>query len=192
MATPPKIYDPYIARPDDMAPIEAGIPPIEAVQQLPVADRLKVAQRFGWYPPPREYQEAVQKYVADFSKMPPGSADFKTEVQRLTADFGSKRTALGIARGGMRNYQQTAAMNGDPETNLSRICEDDTASCNGCIEKQGEEGTIAYHRAIGAPGNQECGSNCRCELHAVDKKPGSNWLLSAAVAAGVIAAVLGD
>jgi hypothetical protein len=193
-----RIIAPGIDRPNDMTPVAVKLPSIASLSSLTDSELLAVAQRYGVYAPWRDMFAANAKYVEQFSKIPVGSDRFWQEVNRITLPEESSRAALGLARGAQRNYNQLLATDGDESRVLARVGEGDDAMCDGCIEREGAEGTMAEHEAIGLPGTQECGGNCRCVLIPVDDPPAKqtqgedegSWLLTGIIAAGIISAIL--
>lgn len=178
---------------DDRVPVDFQIPDTKALANLSTSEQLSVSRAYGWYPSKREYQADVQQYVANYSTIPPGAR--AAEVERLTNPMASKRAALGLARRAQRNYQQQAAVGGDPETQLIWIAEDDEASCAGCLARYSgsngpSEGTIAEHQDAGMPGTYECGENCRCDLMPIDRKPTGNWMITGAAAFDMLGTII--
>ena len=165
-----RVIAPSIDRPGDMTPIGVKLPDIAALKDLTPDELLEVSQRYGVYAPWRDLWTANAAYVERFSKIPPGSPEFLAEVQRITDPTESKRAALGLARGAQRNYNQILATDGDETQLMVRVGEGDDAMCDGCVELMGTEGTYAEHDAVGLPGSQQCGQNCRCVLIPVDNK----------------------
>lgn len=164
-----RIVAPGIDRPDDRTPIGVKLPSIDALRDLTPDELLEVSQRYGVYAPWKDLFGQNARYVAQFSTIPLGDADrFWQEVRRITDPEQSKRAALGLARAGQRNYNQLLATDGDENQILVRVGEGDDAMCDGCMEAEGAEGTYAEHDAIGLPGSQQCGQNCRCVLVPVD------------------------
>ena len=175
-----------------MAPVEYKLPDVKTYSQLDTRAKLIVAQRYGWYEPPRAYREDVAQYVARFSKLPPGAR--REEVDRLTDVLGSKRAATQMARSAYREYQQHAAQGGDPNQRLVWIGEDDDATCDGCDAGEGSEGTAEEIAGAtgGGPGHQECGGNCRCELLPIDPPQTDDWLVTGADAMRMLEALFLD
>jgi hypothetical protein len=201
MATPnPKYVDergrivaPGIERPGDMTPVGVKLPSIDALKDLTPAELLEVSQRYGVYAPWRELWTQNAAYVEQFSRIPPGSVDFWGEVSRITDERMGKRAALGLARSAQRNYNQLLATDGDETQILVRVGEGDDAMCDGCRAAEGIEGTLAEHDAVGLPGSQECGHNCRCVLLPVDAPKSDDLgdlLLTGAVALAILDEVL--
>lgn len=200
---PGKIFDergriiaPGIARPDGMTPVSVRLPSLAEMSNLDPAELLQVAQAYGVYSPWDALFAQNQAYVANFSRLPPTAQ--AAEVERITAALSERRAALGLARASARGYNQILATDGDENQILVRVGEGDDAMCDGCIEREGTEGTLAEHEAVGLPGSQECGQNCRCVLIPVDTPAtpdaageAAGSVLAGVVAAGVIAAILG-
>ncbi len=192
-----RFHAPGITRPGDLTPETYKLPSLAATKNLSNGQLMGLAQRYGFYTPDRELRADAQAYVKQFAAIPEKSKDFWKEVDRITKPEGGRGAALKMARRSQRRYQTLAVMAGSgPNPTLIRIGEDDSESCDGCIERSGTEGTMAEQRAVGLPGHQECGENCRCTLSAVDKvnntTGGLGWLLAGAMAAAVISEVLED
>lgn len=189
-----RIVAPSIERPGDMTPVSVKLPSIDALKDLTPAELLEVSQRYGVSEPWRALFRANEKYVAEFSRLTPGTADFAAEVARITEPMQSERAALGLARASMRNYNQLLATDGDETQILVRVGEGDDAMCEGCRALEGVEGTHAEHDAVGLPGSQECGQNCRCVLLPVETRSFADIgdvLLAGAAAYGIIDMILG-
>jgi len=190
-----RLIAPGIERPGDMTPVATKLPDIAALKNLTPAELLEVSQRYGVYAPWRDLWAANAKYVEAFSKIPAGTPDFWSEVGRITDPEQSGRAALGLARSAQRNYNQLLATDGDETQVLVRVGEGDDAMCGGCMGLEGTEGTMAEHEAIGLPGSQECGQNCRCQLMPVDSPKSTDLgelLLAGAAAYSALDLILGD
>jgi hypothetical protein len=112
----------------------------------------------------------------------------------MTDKMSNLNTAKALARGGMRQYNQLVATDGNPEQILVRVGEGDEAMCDGCRALESAEGTYGEHAAIGLPGEQECGGHCRCMLIPVDggNPPNDQTLLGGNEAQSVIQTILDE
>ena len=93
-----------------------------------------------------------------------------SDLQAGGAIFGSFKnqlgahTANGIERAGLFSTLQTYKDKGVEV--LQWVTISDKNSCQDCIDRHGEEGTLKYWQAVGLPmsGFSVCGANCRCEF----------------------------
>lgn len=166
-----RIIAPSIERPGDLTPVSVRLPSLDEMSKLAPDELLQVAQKYGVYEPWRNLFAQNAEYVAKFSRLTPGTPAFDAEVMRITEPMSSPRAALGLARAANRNYNQILATDGDESQILVRVGEGDDAMCEGCQVAEGAEGTLAEHDAIGLPGTQQCGQNCRCVLIPVESPP---------------------
>jgi hypothetical protein len=74
-----------------------------------------------------------------------------------------------LARRTQERYTTAEAIDGAWDTAvLVRVAELDDVTCDGCESNAGFEGTYQEQEAVGLPGQQECGGNCRCQLVRVE------------------------
>lgn len=163
-----KIIAPTVDRPSDLYPVTVRLPSIADLSSLSDAELYGVAQRFGIFAPWRERFQHNTKYIEQIGKIPENSVDFWNRIRDITGGMGSQTTALGIARGAVRSYNQLIATDGREDQVLVRVGEGDENMCEGCMAIEGAEGTYGEHDAIGLPGSQDCGQNCRCMLIPVE------------------------
>jgi hypothetical protein len=132
----------------------------------------------------------VSAWLQEVTNIPPGSARFREEMQRvLNPKVGGVAAARRQARFAQRRYQQLAAQAGNPNQRFVRIAEGDERTCDGCAQLEGTEGTMEEQRAAGLPGHQECGQNCRCTLQPIETV-GNDWQLSGTEAFAILGLLL--
>lgn len=199
-----RFHGPAIERAADMTPVQVKLPSLPALKDYmkgmgPAAQAdalLAISRRYGITKTIREMGSEVGTWLDQVHGIPPGSEQFRAEMRRILAPKTSNvDAARKQARYSMRKYQQVAAQNGDPNQSFVRIAEGDENTCegpNGCARLDGHVGTMAEHQAVGAPGMQICGSNCRCTLMAVSSVGGmqGNWLADAGATVGILDGIL--
>jgi hypothetical protein len=185
-----RLNAPGIERSSELTPIITQLPSLAALKGLTPDELLEVSQRYGVYPGWQDLWTRNAAYVEQYSRIPPGSPEFWNEVQRITDPAESNRAALGLARAGAREYNQLLATDGNPAQIMVRVGEGDDAMCDGCIDLMGAEGTYDEHDAMGLPGSQECGQNCRCVLIPVSDTPEGTAVLGDEESARVIEEIL--
>lgn len=176
MAKSKPFESPFIERPGGFVPELAPMPDIRDMVGLTNSQLNEVLKRFNVLPTWSEQYAEAQKYLAQFSTIPPALLSEDEYQRRIRAlldlnprkDGKPSRGLLGLSRRVQERYTTMEAIGGQPEAELIRIAELDDNTCSGCDALAGEMGTYAYHASIGLPGSQECGNNCRCQLVRVE------------------------
>ena len=141
-------------------PTLGPMPSITEMTSMSVEQLGEVLDKFGIIEPWAQQRAAMVGYPSRVANYPPGSPQFKSELDKLL-DTSTKRGALMAAR---RAYTEYSARSFEAGVVVVRVCEDDPASCDTCVKLGGYEGTMEQQRGVGMVGAASCqgGDNCRC------------------------------
>jgi hypothetical protein len=158
------------------------------------ADLSELLRRHKVREPWNELVGQTQKYNENFMRIPPTDPLAIEERARALYDTETKAGLRRLTRRTQERYTTAEAVDGEWGTAiLVRVAELDDVTCDGCESNAGFEGTYQEQEAVGLPGQQECGGNCRCQLVRVEGGGASSaGLAVAAVAAAAAVTALVD
>ncbi len=145
------------------------LPSLSDMASLDAENYFVVMEQYGVLPPANLLRMRAQGYVSRMTQYPMGSTQWKNEVEKLISTE-SKRGMLGTTRRINQMWSTIEDADGDDSVVFMWLCEDDEASCENCMDRAGDENTLADWEVIGLPGGSTClgGDYCRCDLVRVE------------------------
>jgi hypothetical protein len=152
----------------NVVPEQVELPDIAVLSRIDEKSLRAILQKFNILDIWPQLRADTSDYVKRLLSIPFRSEAYNAEIKRLTTAEG-KTGLTKLLRRVYREYSVVYSMDGDPDTVFVRVPEGDENTCDPCLRLGGEEGTMEYHRSIGAPGSASCegGDLCRCILMAV-------------------------
>jgi len=150
-----RLVAPGIVRDASDTPKSRGLIDINKFKpkELSLSQLDEYMQAYGISAPSYAYRQDTATWLSRLWDLPPNSPRVKEEVALITSGI-SRKGLVQEARRAQENYTTLEVEAENPGGEFIRIPEDmSEMTCDNCVDKAGEIGTLAYHRdVVGMPG----------------------------------------